>query len=166
MGGRWYGYVADMAMTFPVSGKFTQKQREIYTAVLEAQKAVKSTIKPGVKWDEMHLLAERVILEHLMNIGIVNKSPMEELVEHRIGAIFFPHGLGHFFGLKVHDIGGYTDGPTRSEKEGLSKLRTRRVLEEGMCITVEPGCYFIDFKIEKSLNDPVKSKYLNKEKID
>ena len=77
----------------------------------------------------MHLLAERVILEHLMNIGIVNKSPMEELVEHRIGAIFFPHGLGHFFGLKVHDIGGYTDGPARSEKEGLSKLRTRRVLE-------------------------------------
>ena len=54
---------------------------------------------------------------------------MEELIEHRIGAIFFPHGLGHFFGLKTHDIGGYTAGPPRSEKEGLSKLRTRRVLE-------------------------------------
>ena len=91
---------------------------------------------------------------------------MEELVEHRIGAIFFPHGLGHLFGLKTHDIGGYTAGPARSEKEGLSKLRTRRVLEEGICITVQPGCYFIDFKIEKSLNDPVKSKYLNKEKIE
>ena len=51
MGGKWYGYCADQALTFPVSGKFTQKQREIYTAVLEAQKAVKATIKPGVKWD-------------------------------------------------------------------------------------------------------------------
>jgi Xaa-Pro aminopeptidase len=62
MGGRWYGYIADQAMTFPVSGKFDYKQKAIYTAVLEAQKAVKSQLKPGVKWDEMHLLAERVIL--------------------------------------------------------------------------------------------------------
>ncbi len=57
LGGRWYGYVADQAMTFPVSGKFNDKQRHVYTAVLEAQKAVKSQVKPGVKWDEMHLLA-------------------------------------------------------------------------------------------------------------
>ena len=75
---------------------------------------MKSQIKPGIKWDEMHLLAEKVILEHLINLGLVNKAPMEELVEHRIGAIFFPHGLGHFFGLKTHDIGGYTAGPPRS----------------------------------------------------
>lgn len=83
-----------------------------------------------------------------------------------MGAIFFPHGLGHLFGLKVHDLGGYTDGPLRSTEKGLSKLRTRRVLEEGMCITVEPGLYFIDFIIEKSLSDPAIAKYLNKEKID
>jgi len=62
----------------------------------------------------MHLLAEKVILEHLIKLGIVNNAPMEELVEHRIGAIFFPHGLGHLFGLKVHDLGGYTTGPARS----------------------------------------------------
>jgi Xaa-Pro dipeptidase len=166
MGGKWHGYVADQAMTFPVSGKFDPKQRKIYTAVLEAQKAVKAQLKPGVQWDEMHLLAEKVILEHLIEIGVVNKFPMEELVEHRIGAIFFPHGLGHLLGLRVHDLGGYTEGPARSEKEGLNKLRTRRVLEEGIVITVEPGCYFIDFKIEKTLNDPVKAKYLNKEKIE
>ena len=123
-------------------------------------------IRPGVKWDDMHLLAERVILKHLIKFGIINEFPMEELVEKRIGAIFFPHGLGHLYGLRTHDIGGYTDGPPRSDREGLNKLRTRRVLEEGMCITVEPGCYFIDFKIEKSLNDPEISKYLNPVKIE
>lgn len=76
----------------------------------------------------MHLLAEKIILEHLIKIGIVNNCPLEELLEQRVGAIFFPHGLGHLFGLKVHDLGGYTSGLPRSDKEGLSKLRTRRVL--------------------------------------
>jgi len=64
----------------------------------------------------MHLLAEKIILQHLIKIGIVHEYPLEELVEHRVGAIFFPHGLGHLFGLKVHDLGGYTEGPARSQK--------------------------------------------------
>jgi len=127
---------------------------------------VKTVVRPGVKWEDMHLLAEKVILEHLVQIGILNKYPIEELVQKRVGAIFFPHGLGHLYGLKTHDIGGYTDGPLRSEIAGLSKLRTRRTLEEGICITVEPGIYFIDFMIEKALNDESLSKYLNKDKID
>lgn len=62
MGGKWYGYCSDQAITFPVSGKFTPIQRDIYSAVLEAQKAVKSKVKPGVNWGDMHLLAESVIL--------------------------------------------------------------------------------------------------------
>ena len=79
-------------------------------------------------WGDMHLLAERVLLRHLVHLGIVNEFPIEELVEKRIGAVFFPHGLGHLFGLKVHDVGGYTEGPARSELAGLSKLRTQRML--------------------------------------
>jgi Xaa-Pro dipeptidase len=154
LGGKWYGYVADQAMTFPVSGKFTPKQREVYQAVLEAQSAVKAAVRPGVNWEDMHLLAERIILQHLIKMGVVNDRPMQELVDKRIGAIFFPHGLGHLFGLKVHDIGGYTEGPLRSELAGLSKLRTRRTLEEGICITVEPGLYFIDFMIKRALENP------------
>lgn len=76
----------------------------------------------------MHILAEEIILKHLIQMGIVKDTPMKELVEKRVGAIFFPHGLGHLFGLKVHDIGGYTEGPARSDLAGLSKLRTRRTL--------------------------------------
>ena len=129
MGGKWYGYCADQAITFPVDGKFTEKQKQIYNAVYYAQRAVLDVLKAGSNWDDMHLLAEKVILEHLIDIGIVNKSPMEELVEHRIGAIFFPHGLGHLLGLRVHDVGGYTDGPARSDKAGLKSLRTRRKME-------------------------------------
>ena len=89
---------------------------------------MKRHIKAGAKWDDLHLLAERVILTHLIKMGIVKEYPLEELAEKRVGALFFPHGLGHLFGLKVHDLGGYTQGPARSEKSGLCKLRTRRVL--------------------------------------
>jgi Xaa-Pro dipeptidase len=82
--------------------------------VFEAQAEVRAAVKPGVMWGDMHLLAERVLLKHLVQLGIVNEFPLEELVEKRIGAVFFPHGLGHLFGLKVHDVGGYTEGPARS----------------------------------------------------
>ncbi len=73
MGGKWHGYCADLAITFPVDGKFTEHQKAIYNAVYYAQKAVLEALKPGVNWEDMHLLAEKVILEHLMELGIVNK---------------------------------------------------------------------------------------------
>lgn len=165
LGGRWYGYVADQAITFPVNGKFTPKQRDVYQAVYQAQRAVEAVVKPGVLWEDMHLLAERIILQHLIKMGVVKDKPIEELVEKRIGALFFPHGLGHLFGLKVHDLGGYTDGTLRSTLAGLSKLRTRRTLEEGICITVEPGLYFIDFMLKRALEDPEIAPYLDAVKL-
>lgn len=66
MGGKWHGYCADQAITFPVDGKFTDKQKQIYNAVYEAQKKVLETMKPGINWGDLHLLAEQVILEHLI----------------------------------------------------------------------------------------------------
>lgn len=130
MGGKWYGYVTDQAITFPVDGMFTPKQREIYIAVYEAQKKVVETAKEGVKWTDMHLLAEEIILNHLIKIGIIipKDASMKELQDKRVGAIFFPHGLGHFVGLVVHDVGGYVGGEPRSDKLGLKSLRTRRTL--------------------------------------
>lgn len=65
-------------------------------------------------------------------------------VQAGIAAVFQPHGLGHFLGLDVHDVGGYLKGyPERSSKPGLKALRTARPLEAGMAVTIEPGCYFI-----------------------
>jgi len=167
MGCKFRGYCADITTTFPVNGKFTQKQKEIYDAVLDANLSVMKAMKPGVKWDDMHLLAEKIIVQHLIKLGIVKDAPWEELMENRIGAIFFPHGLGHLLGLATHDVGGYMKGyPERIQKPGLKSLRTRRTLEKGMVITVEPGCYFIDVILENAYKDEVKAKYLNKEKID
>ena len=94
----------------------------------------------------MHLLAERVILKHLIQLGLVTakETDIEELVEKRVGAVFFPHGLGHFVGLLVHDVGGYVEGEQRSTEAGLKSLRTRRRLESNMVLTIEPGLYFIE----------------------
>jgi Xaa-Pro dipeptidase len=124
----------------------------------------------------MHLLAEKIILAHLIKLGLVNDHPIEELVEKRIGAIFFPHGkikslkkigLGHFYGTRVHDVGGYDpEFPKRSEKLGLSRLRTRSYLQKGFCLTVEPGLYIINYTIDKALADEDLAKYLNKTVID
>ncbi|KAG0504535.1 hypothetical protein KC19_N022400 [Ceratodon purpureus] len=82
------------------------------------------------------------------------------MMESRLGAIFMPHGLGHFLGLDTHDTGGYPLGTERISAPGLKSLRTVRTLEQGMVITVEPGCYFIEALLVPALEDPVKSNFL------
>ena len=93
----------------------------------------------------MHLLAERVVLEELKKEGLLNDYDIDEMLAKRIASIFFPHGLGHFLGIDTHDVGGYPDGIERIQKPGLKSLRTARVLEKGMVLTIEPGVYFIDY---------------------
>jgi Xaa-Pro dipeptidase len=167
MGLKFYGYCSDITVTYPVNGKFTPKQKEIYEAVLDANVAVKNAVKPGVNWTDMHLLAERTIVQHLIKIGIIKNFPIEELEEKRVGAVFFPHGLGHLLGLRVHDVGGYLPGyPERIPKAGLKSLRTRRDLLAGMFITVEPGLYFVDYILGLAKEDPNLKDYINWEKVE
>lgn len=76
-------------------------------------------------------------------------------------AVFMPHGLGHLIGLAVHDVAGYNQHcPPRSELDGLNKLRTRRTMQPNMCVTVEPGCYFIDFLL-KRVEKEERAKYID-----
>jgi Xaa-Pro dipeptidase len=142
MGGEYYCYASDITCTFPANGKFTEDQKFIYTAVLKANRAVLATAKPGVCWVDMHKLAERTQLEELKTLGLLH-GDVDKMMEVRMGAVFMPHGLGHFMGCDVHDVGGYPEGVTRINEPGLKSLRTARVLCEGMVLTIEPGIYFI-----------------------
>ena len=150
---------------YPFSGKFTADQRALYEGVLEAQRAVMLHMRPGNKWTDCHRLAERAIIANLQKMGILNAGfAVEEMVEQCMGSVFMPHGLGHLIGCDTHDVGGYApDSPERIPLPGLNKLRTSRVLEEGMILTNEPGCYFIEALLNKALDNPNQSKYINAE---
>ncbi|KAK9099254.1 hypothetical protein Syun_026299 [Stephania yunnanensis] len=164
MGAEYHFYGADITCSFPVNGKFTEDQRLIYNAVLDAHNAVISAMRPGVSWIDMHKLAEEVILKSLIKGGIL-LGDVEDMMDQRLGAIFMPHGLGHFLGIDTHDPGGYTEGMERPKVAGLSSLRTIRELQEGMVITVEPGCYFIDVLLVPAMKNLKTSGFFNQEEI-
>ncbi|MBE9008458.1 aminopeptidase P family protein [Fortiea sp. LEGE XX443] len=140
------GWAADITRTWPVSGKFSTTQRDIYDVVLAAHDACIANIRPGVEYRDIHLLAATVITEGLVDLGIFQGNP-ENLVEIDAHALFFPHGIGHLLGLDVHDmedlgdLAGYEAGRKRSDRFGLSYLRLNRPLRTGMLVTIEPGFY-------------------------
>jgi Xaa-Pro dipeptidase len=162
MGVRFAGYTSDITSTIPVNGKFTKEQGEIYEIVLSANREVIKYLKPGVYWPDMHILAERKILDGLIKLGILNYGKIEEMINDRVAYYFMPHGLGHFMGIDVHDVGGYLSfTPQRSDQVGLRNLRTSRYLAPNNVITVEPGIYFIPFLLDMALNDDKLKKYFN-----
>ncbi|XP_077446304.1 xaa-Pro dipeptidase [Stigmatopora argus] len=160
MGGEYYCYSSDITCSFPANGKFTRDQRAIYEAVLKASRKVMSAIKPGVKWTDMHRLADRVHLEELVKVGIL-KGSVEEMMKVHLGAVFMPHGLGHLLGIDVHDVGGYPEGVERINEPGLKSLRMGRLVQERMVLTVEPGIYFINHLLDEALKDPARSCFIN-----
>ncbi len=142
-------YAGDLTRTFPVSGKFTTKQKEIYEIVLKAQKTAISMIAPGVKFKEVHLTAAGVMFDGLKELGLM-KGDTAEAVKAGAHAIFFQCGTGHMMGLDVHDMEnlgeefiGYDADVQRSEQFGLCYLRMAKPLQPGFVVTVEPGIYFI-----------------------
>ena len=167
MGGLLAGYVSDVTSTIPVNGKFTDKQKEIYDIVLNANLEVQKNAKPGVSWTDMHLLAEKIIITGLQKAGLLsNNYNVDEMVNNRVAYYFMPHGLGHLMGIDTHDAGGYLSfTPTKSKEKGLDCLRTARYLEPNMVLSDEPGIYFIPYLLEKAFNDEKVSKYFVVEKI-
>ncbi|PFH38500.1 putative peptidase D [Besnoitia besnoiti] len=165
MGGEYAGYSTDITLSFPVSGVATPEQRVMYEAAHGAQAAVEAAMKPGVLWTDMHRLAEEKILERLIRAGLLT-GPLEACVATHLGSVFMPHGLGHLLGLDTHDVGGFTAEFPRRAEPGLCYLRTTRKLEENMVITVEPGCYFVRFLIEKALSDSTQSRLINRDALE
>ncbi|CAL8172017.1 unnamed protein product [Prunus armeniaca] len=164
MGAEYNFYGSDITCSYPVNGKFSSDQALIYNAVLEAHNAVISTMKPGVSWVDMHKLAEKVILESLKR-GSILVGNVDDMMVERLGAVFMPHGLGHLLGIDTHDPGGYPKGLERPKEPGLRSLRTARELQEGMVITVEPGCYFIDALLVPALGSSNTTKFFNHEAV-
>ncbi|RZC33277.1 xaa-Pro dipeptidase-like, partial [Asbolus verrucosus] len=166
MGANYFGYAADITCTFPVSGKFTADQKLIYEAVLAANLAVFEAAKPGVSWADMHVLSIKTLLTELKKGGLL-KGDVDAMITAGLGAIFQPHGLGHLLGLDVHDVGGYLENQParRTHPRGIDKLRTARILQERMILTIEPGCYFVDILLDEALADPTLSQFLEPEVI-
>ena len=157
------GWAADVTRTWPISGKFSSTQRDIYNVVLAAHDACIAKIRPGVEYRDIHLLAATVIAEGLVDLGILHGNA-EDLVEMDAHALFFPHGVGHLLGLDVHDmedlgdLAGYEEGRVRSTRFGLNYLRLNRPLRPEMLVTIEPGFY----QVPAILNNPeTQSKYQN-----
>ncbi|GLD71389.1 xaa-Pro dipeptidase, partial [Lates japonicus] len=140
MGGEYYCYSSDITSSFPANGKFTPDQRAIYEAVLKSSRAVMAAIRPGVKWTDMHRLADWVHLEELVKIGILNGS-VEDMMKVHLGSVFMPHGLGHLLGIDVHDVGGYPEGVECINEPGLISLLMGRLVQERLGLTVEPCIY-------------------------
>lgn len=166
MGADYHGYVSDITCSYPVSGKFTEDQRIIYEGVLAAQNTVTQHMVPGFTWPACHRLAEKEILVALVTAGVLvlpGSTTIEELQATGIGKTFFPHGLGHLIGCDTHDVGGYLEGTPVKPENIQVNLRTSRVLEAGMILTNEPGCYFIDGPLDDALANPAWTQFIDPE---
>jgi Xaa-Pro aminopeptidase len=122
------GYAADITRTFPVNGRFSPAQKDLYELVLAAQAAAIAEVVPGRTWDDPHQAALRVLAQGLLDFDLCRGS-VDEVLESGDYKRFYMHKTGHWLGMDVHDVGEY-------KREG-----TWRKLESGMALTVEPGCY-------------------------
>ena len=157
-------YAGDITRTIPVSGKFTDRQKDIYMIVLNSQTAAMNAMLPGVPFREIHLLAGEILASGLKDMGLM-KGDVKQAVAAGAHALFFQCGLGHMIGLDVHDMEGlgedyvgYTDMIKRNGQFGLRSLRLGRQLRVGFAVTVEPGLYFIPqlidlWKAEKKFDE-------------
>lgn len=122
------GYASDITRTYPVNGRFTTAQRELYEIVLHAQLQAIDAVRDGVQWDHIHDVAVEALTDGLLDLGIL-QGDREEAIEQGLFENYYLHKTGHWLGLDTHDVGDYqVDGHSRA-------------LEPGMVLTIEPGIY-------------------------
>ena len=165
-------YASDFTRTYPTSGKFTPKQRDIYQIVYECNELAFRLTKPGTTYREVHLAVARHMLECLSSLDLVHGS-IEDMMAIGLAGLFQPHGLGHNMGLDVHDMEdlgenlvGYDPDQTRAKQLGLGSLRMARRLVPGHVITDEPGIYFIPALIEKFKKEGTGAEFINFAKLE
>ncbi|MDY5305960.1 aminopeptidase P family protein [Fusobacterium gastrosuis] len=166
------GYCGDMTTTFPVSGKFSERQKLIHNIVRDMFDKAVEISKVGVFYRDVHLEVCKVMAENFKKIGLL-KGNVEELVSKGAHALFMPHGLGHMLGMTVHDMEnfgeinvGYDKEIQKSKQFGLSSLRLGRRLQIGYVFTIEPGIYFIPDLFEKWKKEKLYEEFLNYEEIE
>ncbi len=149
------GYCSDHTRTYPVSGKFTDLQRDIYNIVLRAHSEVKDMIKPGTMYPEIHRAAYLSLADGLKGMGLIKSSP-EVAVEAGAMYLFMPHGLGHGMGMDVHDLENvgersfdFSTVAERAAKSATCIHRGTWRVEPGTVMSDEPGIYFIPALIDK-----------------
>lgn len=128
LGAQWNNYSADISRTFPLNGKFTERQKEVYNVVLETMKEVEKNAKPGVSMKELHELSKKKLAEGAIKIGLIEKE--EDIFE------YYFHSIGHFMGMDTHDVGARD-----------------AILKPGMVITNEPGLYIPEENIGVRIED-------------
>lgn len=121
-------YTADITRTFPVGRNFSAEQRAVYEAVLDVQKQIIEMVKPGIRFPQLNERTIELTSAHLIRLGLL-KGSLEEVIEKKTYQSFYPHGVSHWLGLDVHDVGKY-----KINNQG-------RIIEPGMCFTIEPGIY-------------------------
>jgi Xaa-Pro aminopeptidase len=165
-------YCSDNTRTMPISGKFTPKQRDIYSIVEACHDLVIEKAAPGMKWMDMHLDVCRLMTDRLKDLGLM-KGDTEDAVAAGAHAMFLQHGLGHMMGMDVHDMEGlgqvyvgFDDEVRPSTQFGTNCLRCGRRLQPGFVMTDEPGIYFIPALIDKWKSEKLHTDFLNYDKIE
>lgn len=150
------GYCSDHTRTYPVSGRFTDRQRDIYNIVLNAHDHIARIIRPGMKYhEEIHLEAYRKLAEGLVGLGLL-KGSAEDAVASGALYLFMPHGLGHGIGMDVHDCEAFGERSfdfstiaDRAGRSGTCIYRSAWRVQPGTILSDEPGIYFIPALIDK-----------------
>lgn len=122
-------YTSDITRTIPVSGKFSDEQKDVYNLVLDAQLKVLQAIKPGVKRSKLQKISVKCLTDALVKLGVL-KGDVKALIKKEAYKPYYPHGIGHWMGIDVHDQCPYKDGNNKEIK-----------LKKGMVLTIEPGLY-------------------------
>lgn len=165
-------YCSDNTRTTPISGHYTQRQKEIYNIVVECHDHALKMAAPGVKYKDVHMAVCRIITERLKELGLM-RGDTDEAVAAGAHALFLPHGLGHMMGMDVHDMEGLGQVYVGFDQEvrpvdqfGTNALRFGRRLQEGFVVTDEPGIYFIPQLIDLWRKEGTNAEFLNFDKIE